>query len=226
MWQGMDASWTGKRAGLGHDGVTLFHAPGRVGVGCCVQGVALKGFWLSVIARERPGLQKATPQKRAHFWRSSLQSRRLPSAIVPSALAQAPSSGSQSISGLKSADRGHNKGVDQKRYRSVSACSRQMPCLGAPGCTQPSAEGTPNTRKPRLGLGSLNGAKRIRTADPLHAMQVLYQLSYGPIGALGGPNPGDPVELGSPGLSLRKLTPQRVQPLRPGATPPQACPGR
>ena len=28
-----------------------------------------------------------------------------------------------------------------------------------------------------------NGAKRIRTADPLHAMQVLYQLSYGPIDA-------------------------------------------
>ena len=27
----------------------------------------------------------------------------------------------------------------------------------------------------------VNGAKRIRTADPLHAMQVLYQLSYGPI---------------------------------------------
>ena len=26
-----------------------------------------------------------------------------------------------------------------------------------------------------------DGAKRIRTADPLHAMQVLYQLSYGPI---------------------------------------------
>ena len=25
-----------------------------------------------------------------------------------------------------------------------------------------------------------HGAKRIRTADPLHAMQVLYQLSYGP----------------------------------------------
>lgn len=25
-----------------------------------------------------------------------------------------------------------------------------------------------------------SGAKRIRTADPLHAMQVLYQLSYGP----------------------------------------------
>ena len=26
----------------------------------------------------------------------------------------------------------------------------------------------------------INGAKRTRTADPLHAMQVLYQLSYGP----------------------------------------------
>ena len=30
-------------------------------------------------------------------------------------------------------------------------------------------------------MGFLNGAKRIRTADPLHAMQVLYQLSYGPV---------------------------------------------
>ena len=29
------------------------------------------------------------------------------------------------------------------------------------------------------------GAKRIRTADPLHAMQVLYQLSYGPFGSNG-----------------------------------------
>ena len=28
---------------------------------------------------------------------------------------------------------------------------------------------------------SLDGAKRTRTADPLHAMQVLYQLSYGPV---------------------------------------------
>ena len=26
-----------------------------------------------------------------------------------------------------------------------------------------------------------NGAKETRTPDPLHAMQVLYQLSYGPI---------------------------------------------
>lgn len=42
---------------------------------------------------------------------------------------------------------------------------------------------------PRLSTGSepwsvngltLNGAKETRTPDPLHAMQVLYQLSYGP----------------------------------------------
>ena len=33
-----------------------------------------------------------------------------------------------------------------------------------------------------IGINTKNtdGAKRIRTADPLHAMQVLYQLSYGP----------------------------------------------
>tara|TARA_B100000242_G_scaffold118930_1_gene83220 strand:- start:518 stop:694 length:177 start_codon:yes stop_codon:yes gene_type:complete len=29
-------------------------------------------------------------------------------------------------------------------------------------------------------MKKLSGAKRARTADPLHAMQVLYQLSYGP----------------------------------------------
>ena len=29
-----------------------------------------------------------------------------------------------------------------------------------------------------------NGAKRARTADPLHAMQVLYQLSYSPLGLI------------------------------------------
>ena len=28
---------------------------------------------------------------------------------------------------------------------------------------------------------SKNGAKETRTPDPLHAMQVLYQLSYGPM---------------------------------------------
>ena len=27
----------------------------------------------------------------------------------------------------------------------------------------------------------ISGAKETRTPDPLHAMQVLYQLSYGPI---------------------------------------------
>ena len=33
-----------------------------------------------------------------------------------------------------------------------------------------------------IGMNTENpdGAKRTRTADPLHAMQVLYQLSYGP----------------------------------------------
>ena len=34
---------------------------------------------------------------------------------------------------------------------------------------------------PGLAWGLKDGAKRIRTADPLHAMQVLYQLSYGPV---------------------------------------------
>ena len=29
----------------------------------------------------------------------------------------------------------------------------------------------PGTKKPRIGLGFSSGAKRIRTADPLHAMQ-------------------------------------------------------
>ena len=37
-----------------------------------------------------------------------------------------------------------------------------------------------------------NGAKETRTPDPLHAMQVLYQLSYGPM------NAGDALELVPP----------------------------
>ena len=41
----------------------------------------------------------------------------------------------------------------------------------------------------------MNGAKRIRTADPLHAMQVLYQLSYGPDMALRQRNAGHSVWL-------------------------------
>ena len=40
-------------------------------------------------------------------------------------------------------------------------------------------------KNPGLAWVQQNGAKRIRTADPLHAMQVLYQLSYGPIGSNG-----------------------------------------
>ena len=57
--------------------------------------------------------------------------------------------------------------------------------MGVSGCSWVHLTPLPGVhqsiKKPRLGLGSLDGAKRIRTADPLHAMQVLYQLSYGPI---------------------------------------------
>ena len=35
-------------------------------------------------------------------------------------------------------------------------------------------------KKPCPRQGLRNGAKETRTPDPLHAMQVLYQLSYGP----------------------------------------------
>ena len=38
----------------------------------------------------------------------------------------------------------------------------------------------PKHQKTQGEPGFRYGAKRIRTADPLHAMQVLYQLSYGP----------------------------------------------
>jgi hypothetical protein len=31
-----------------------------------------------------------------------------------------------------------------------------------------------------MGFASISGGKGIRTPDPLHAMQVLYQLSYTP----------------------------------------------
>ena len=59
---------------------------------------------------------------------------------------------------------------------------------------------------------SFNGAKRIRTADPLHAMQVLYQLSYGPI------NNGEarkPVRCRGEAYTAMEL--------KPGATPPLIC---
>ena len=37
------------------------------------------------------------------------------------------------------------------------------------------------TQAPVLNRLFKNGAKETRTPDPLHAMQVLYQLSYGPM---------------------------------------------
>ena len=40
------------------------------------------------------------------------------------------------------------------------------------------------TKNVKIHCGAMdlkNGAKETRTPDPLHAMQVLYQLSYGPI---------------------------------------------
>ena len=53
-------------------------------------------------------------------------------------------------------------------------------------------------------LGKFSGAKRIRTADPLHAMQVLYQLSYGPENADKKLN-----------LSLSDRSLQRQRPMQP-----------
>ena len=41
----------------------------------------------------------------------------------------------------------------------------------------------PDIKKPVRDYVQKNGAKETRTPDPLHAMQVLYQLSYGPIDA-------------------------------------------
>lgn len=40
----------------------------------------------------------------------------------------------------------------------------------------------------------MNGAKETRTPDPLHAMQVLYQLSYGPRWDAWGELPRSPVK--------------------------------
>ena len=40
---------------------------------------------------------------------------------------------------------------------------------------------TPTSAETSEQLGKSNGAKETRTPDPLHAMQVLYQLSYGPM---------------------------------------------
>ena len=43
---------------------------------------------------------------------------------------------------------------------------------------RPHGDSNPGTD--RETLSNCGGGKRIRTADPLHAMQVLYQLSYTP----------------------------------------------
>ena len=79
----------------------------------------------------------------------------------------------------------------------------------------------PDTKKPRPCLGLLDGAKRIRTADPLHAMQVLYQLSYGPVG-IEGLDLALVAGRGSWAVPFRcrKLTPQGV---RPPAPPDTGC---
>ena len=70
----------------------------------------------------------------------------------------------------------------------------------------------PSIKKPRSGLGFEDGAKRIRTADPLHAMQVLYQLSYGPIDVASLAHHMETLQRGRSGLT-------------PGARPPPASPG-
>ena len=59
---------------------------------------------------------------------------------------------------------------------------------------------------------SFNGAKRIRTADPLHAMQVLYQLSYGP---MNNSKARKPVRCRGEAYTAKEL--------KPGATPPLIC---
>ena len=73
--------------------------------------------------------------------------------------------------------------------------------------------GLATAENPVKDWGILSGAKRIRTADPLHAMQVLYQLSYGPIN----------------NYKARRLVRCRgeaytARELKPGATPPLICP--
>ncbi len=101
--------------------------------------------------------------------------------------------------------------------------NRPIPCLGAllaPAlrliiCIA-SQTGRPQShldqqKRPPAKQGAItNGAKRIRTADPLHAMQVLYQLSYGPIDAVGFP-------IAAPTYMLTVL--------RAGARRPRAAPG-
>ena len=74
--------------------------------------------------------------------------------------------------------------INRPRPISKSA-ARLRPAHGVEGLGggAAAARPAPYTKKPRPGLGFLDGAKETRTPDPLHAMQVLYQLSYGPIAA-------------------------------------------
>ena len=58
-------------------------------------------------------------------------------------------------------------------------CAEHFLCaeMGRHGTTQVGHDAQivhPDSQKPRLYLGSLNGAKETRTPDPLHAMQAIY----------------------------------------------------
>ena len=79
---------------------------------------------------------------------------------------------------------------------------------------------TPSATKktPCKARGLKSGAKRTRTADPLHAMQVLYQLSYGPIRR--GATKGLPCEWLSGISSLGPLGPVRLGRAYTAAVPP------
>ena len=63
-------------------------------------------------------------------------------------------------------------------------------------------------KSPGKCLGFEDGAKETRTPDPLHAMQVLYQLSYGPVWIkrlIGAGLPNWPC---GPPFRCKELTPQ------------------
>ena len=56
--------------------------------------------------------------------------------------------------------------------------------LATPGTTNQCSNQLSYTRQTLCGISHLSffgGADRTRTDDPLHAMQVLYQLSYNPM---------------------------------------------
>ena len=127
----------------------------------------------------------------------------------------------------------HSRSAD----RAPAGQSKMRPFL------RPLRPPSPNTKKPpgrkaRRCKGFEDGAKRIRTADPLHAMQVLYQLSYGPVGCVRHPEcwwgyPKETRHSGRPeGLARRLLSLQRHwsgrshwwRGVTPDARPPPAVP--